>query len=180
MRYFNLSSTHRCTPAVPTYHSQDMSDHYISFYSEVLSAICLDLGCYFSFSGSGVMWPCCFLRLLFIFRNPSFLFYLIWFYLAWLCLHLNRKLVNLLSFEICRPVPYCGFLQSSNPVGEFVFSIDYFNGLSFEPKGLWSLLHLSIETALFLAITFFSLHRCAKNIFYRCFCSVWIIKKEFK
>lgn len=149
-----------------------MSDYYISFYSEVLSAICLGLGCYFSFSGSGEMWPCCFLRLLFIFRNPSFLFFLIWFYLAWFCLHLNSELVNLLSFEICRPVPYCGFLQSSNPAGEFIFSIDYFNGLSFESKALWSTPSPVHKNSLVPSHYFFSVHCCAKNAFYRCFCSM--------
>lgn len=49
-------------------------------------------------------------------------------------------------------LPIVELLQSLNAVGEFEFSIDYFNGLSFEPTALWSLFHLSIKTALFLAI----------------------------
>lgn len=106
-----------------------------------------------------LFWACC----LFIFRNLSFLFYLIYFlFLFGLLLSSSEQwaqpylfnsehseLINLLPFKICRHASYCGITSIT---GEFEFSIDYLNGLLFEPMALWSLLHLSIKTALFVAI----------------------------
>lgn len=109
-----------------------------------------------------LFWACC----LFIFRNPSFLLYLMsfFFYLAWFCLHLNSEFSlpysaqSTVSSFISYPLksidmfPIVELLQSSNPAWEFVFSIDSLNRQLFEPMALWFLPHQSVKSALFLAI----------------------------